>query len=329
MDQTSDPDTMHVVQEFEWFHGDVFLHHRVIHGGLLPAVVESWYPHSDDSYGLLLEDDIELSLLSYAWVKMTLLRYKFVRINRVIVLPDVFIRYGDPSASSSKLFGISLYQQKIIELRPIGRQPFNARMLFQSASLADPSTPYLSQIPCSWGALYFPSPWREFHDYLSLRLSQSALPIHSTIVPGVRSNKWTKSWKKYFIELVYLRGYVMLYPNYADFVSLSTNHLEVGSHVKDEPEAVYERKKHLFSLPLMHLSGGLAGEVASGARLLDLPGGALPDWERLPVLDLVGELSSMEAIQRRGDERRSELGDCVGVGSLPASVRDLLCHVPL
>ena len=121
----------------------------------------------------------------------------------------------------------------------------------------------------------------------------------------------------------------MLYPNYVDFVSLSTNHLEVGSHVKDEPEAVYERKKHLFSLPLMRLSGALA-EDTSGPRLLDLPDGTLPDWERLPVLDLVGELSSMEAIQKRGDERRSELGsDCLSVASLPSSVRDLLCHVPL
>lgn len=251
---------------------------------------------------------------------------------RAIARPDISARYGEFSPSSSKLFGISLYQQKIIELRPTGRQPFNARTLFQSLSLADFSTPYLSQIPCSWGALYFPSPWREFHEYVTLRLSQSALPIGRTIAPGVRSNKWSKSWKKYFIELVYLRGYVMLYPNYADFVSLSTNHLEVGSHVRDAPEEVYERRKRLFSLPLMHLSGALAGvdDGAHGPRLLDLPGGTLPDLDRLPVLDLVGEVSSMEAIQRRGDERRTELGACSDVvAALPSSVRDLLCHVPV
>ena len=244
-------------------------------------------------------------------------------------------RYGVSNPSSSKLFGISLYQQKIIELRPTGRQRFNARTHFRAASLADPSTPYLSQIPCSWGALYFPAPWRAFHAYLALRLSQSAqsspaLPIVRPIVPGVRSNRWTKSWKKYFIELVYLHGYVMLYPNYDDFVSLSTNHLEVGSHVRDEPGEVYERKKQWFSLPLMRTEGALAGEDAdAGPGLLDLPGGALPDWNQLPVLDLLGELSSMKEIQRRGDERRQELDVCVDVESLPASVRDLLCHVSL
>lgn len=243
--------------------------------------------------------------------------------------PDIFLRYGGSSLSSSKLFGISLYQQKITELHPTGRQPFNARTLFRATSLADPSTPYLSQIPCSWGALYFPAPWREFHDYLSLRLSQSALPISNTIVPGVRSNKWTRSWKKYFIELVYLRGYVMLYPNYDDFVSLSTNHLEVGSHVRDEPGEVYERKKHVYSLPLMRIEGALAGRgPAHGPGLLDLPGGTLPEWDRLPVLDLLGDVSSMEAIERRGYERRTELDACVDAESLPSSVRDLFCHVP-
>lgn len=54
----------------------VFVHHRVVHGGLLPAVVESWYPSSNDSYGLLLEDDVELSPLFYAWAKMNVLHYR-------------------------------------------------------------------------------------------------------------------------------------------------------------------------------------------------------------------------------------------------------------
>ena len=44
MDQTSDPETIHIVNNFEWPHGDIFLHHRVIRGGLLPAVVEWFTP---------------------------------------------------------------------------------------------------------------------------------------------------------------------------------------------------------------------------------------------------------------------------------------------
>ncbi|KAH7885858.1 hypothetical protein F5I97DRAFT_1876012 [Phlebopus sp. FC_14] len=306
MDQTSDPETMRMVQNFDWEHGEVFIHHRVLHGGLLPAVVESWYPHCNDSYGLLLEDDVELSPLSYAWAKMALLRY----------------RYGEASGTSSNLFGISLYQQRNIELRPEGRRPFDARTLFQSNSLRNPTTPYLSQIPCSWGAIYFPSPWREFHDYLSLRLSQDIIPMTTTIVPHVRSNKWTKSWKKYFIELVYLRGYLMLYPNYEDFVSFSTNHLEVGSHVRSQPEGEYERKKKLFRLPLMPLPGVSSDK---SPNILDLPGGTLPSWSTLPVLDLMGELSSMDTIEQRGALRRAELHLCSDTRLLPLTLAKLLC----
>jgi hypothetical protein len=78
MEQSSDSETIRMVGGYQWIHGSVFTHRRVIHGGLLPAVVESWYPHSDDSYGVLLEDDVELSPLFYAWIKMGILRYRSV-----------------------------------------------------------------------------------------------------------------------------------------------------------------------------------------------------------------------------------------------------------
>lgn len=223
---------------------------------------------------------------------------------------------------SSQLFGISLYQQKHLELRLEGRHSFNARSTFVSIGLDEPSTPYLSQIPCSWGAVYFPEHWREFHAYLSFRLSEYAWDADQVVVPGVRSNKWTRSWKKYFIELIYLRGYVMLYPNYADYVSLSTNHLEVGAHVKDVPIETYMRKKRLFLLPLMPLPEP-SHSVATG--LLELPQGRLPGWTDLPTLDLLGLVASEEALRERGRVRRTELTDCGDPPSTPYDVWELLC----
>jgi hypothetical protein len=304
MEQSSDLETLRMVENFHWPHGDMFVHHRVIHGGLLPAVVESWYPQSNDTYGLLLEDDVELSPLFYAWIKMSLLRYRYAPLLSHFYQPVilVYIRYGEEMNKSPQLFGISLYQQKIIELRPEGRKPFNARKIFAEHCL--PTTlPYLSQIPCSWGAVYFPQHWREFHAYLSWRLSEFTIKINENVVPDVRSNKWTKSWKKYFIELAYLRGYVMLYPNYDDFVSLSTNHLEVGSHVKDRSK----EKKEQFVLPLMELP---RPGVESYIGLLDLPGQALPNWHSLPALNLTGSLRSLEALIDDGMARRNKISAC-------------------
>ncbi|EGO22081.1 hypothetical protein SERLADRAFT_440103 [Serpula lacrymans var. lacrymans S7.9] len=303
-----DPDTLRVVRDLHWAHGDVVVHHRVVHGGLLPAVVEAWYPHHDHSYGVLLEDDVEVSRLFYAWAKMAVLRY----------------RYGDPSNLSPQLFGISLYQQKSIELRPEGRRPFDARALFAANGFEHPATPYLSQIPCSWGAVYFPEQWREFHEYLAVRFSRTGpspssginagIPTQD-IVPAVRSNKWKKSWKKYFIELVYLRGYVMLYPNYDGYASLSTNHLEVGAHVREMGRGEYLRRKEMFGLPLMALGG---------AALVDLPARTLPPWRRLPVLNLTGCLSTVDELIGQGAARRADLFDCQGP-ALPYDVPSLFC----
>jgi hypothetical protein len=292
---------MKIAESWNWTHGSFFLHHRVIQGGLLPAIVESWYPRSNDTYGLLLEDDVELSPLFYAWAKMSLLRY----------------RYGDPSNGSPSLFGISFYQQKNVELPVEGRRPFNARNLFSESGISDPSTPYLSPVPCSWGAVYFPEHWREFHAYLSLRLSEYSMKIDEIVVPNVRSNNWAKSWKKYFIELVYLRGYVMLYPNYRDFVSLSTNHIEVGSHVKFRTK----EKQDSFILPLMQLPSPGAS-VTSG--LLDLPGNTLPMWDSLPVLNLTGSLATLQSLAEIGRLRRTKLTGCIND---PAwyDIPDLMC----
>ncbi|GJE90987.1 hypothetical protein PsYK624_071340 [Phanerochaete sordida] len=305
VEQTAGPQTLQLVHDFEWPHGPVFVHRRVIHGGLLPAVVESWYPQSQDSYGLMLEDDVELSPLFYAWIKMGLLHY----------------RYGEPADRSPQMFGISLYQQKNLELRPEGRHRFNARTTFAAASLPAPDSPYLSQIPCSWGAVYFPEHWRTFHTYLAARLSGEPLPVGAVVAPGLRSNRWTRSWKKYFVELAHLRGLLMLYPNYAGFRSLSTNHLEVGQHVRETTPAAHERKKRLYQLPLLRPQPANGSAAATG--LLELPEGHMPAHAELPVLDLLGLLATEDGLRARGAARTAELVRCADA---PPHLRPLFCE---
>lgn len=78
IEQTADPWTHRQVSDFSWKHGPFVVRHRVLLGGLLPAIVESWYPSSNDSYGLLLEDDVEVSPMFYAWAKMAILKYRYV-----------------------------------------------------------------------------------------------------------------------------------------------------------------------------------------------------------------------------------------------------------
>jgi hypothetical protein len=83
MEQTSDSTTRSLVQNFTWPNGELFVRHRVIRGGLLPAVVESWYPQDNHTYGVLLEDDVEVSPMFYAWLKMSFLRYRYEHLHRI------------------------------------------------------------------------------------------------------------------------------------------------------------------------------------------------------------------------------------------------------
>ncbi|VDC06517.1 unnamed protein product [Peniophora sp. CBMAI 1063] len=300
VEQAADAETLALIERYsaQWIHGSVFVHHRVVAGGLLPAVVESWYPSSNDSYGILLEDDVEVSPLFYAWAKHALLRY----------------RYGDERMKATNLFGISLYSPKNLELRPAGRVSFDAHAVLETAGYAR-DTPYLSQVPCSWGALYFPEHWREFHAYLPPRLKAS----NTVVVPNARSNRWARSWKRFFIELAYVRGYAMLYPNYESGRAFSTNHLEHGAHVKPLPPREWERKKALFEVPLVGLP-----EAGAGTGLLDMPGGGLPRWEGIPLLDLFGEVVVWDIALERGIKRRREVWGCEGTGR-PFDARDLMC----
>ncbi|WAQ81735.1 hypothetical protein PtA15_2A46 [Puccinia triticina] len=244
MEQTADQQTRTLVEGFMWKHGSKTVRKRIIQGGLLPAVVESWYPSSaHDSYGVLLEDDVEVSGYFYGWLKFAVLGYRYS---------------GRPAG---KIYGISLYQPQHSELRPEGRRPFHAPDLLAGLGVHPPTMPYASQVPCSWGALFFPETWTAFERYLTFRLANQipGLPLHQPVIPSpIRSNRWPKSWKKYLIEWVYLRGLVMIYPNYHHLlnrpnppegdqqdtpedaragdqvwvpIGLSTNHLEIGTHV--------------------------------------------------------------------------------------------------
>jgi hypothetical protein len=284
LEQTTDDATRKMLEGSSWPFGSISLRHRIVMGGLLASIVESWYPANDDTYGVLLEDDVEVSPLFYSWLKFTILYY----------------RYGAEAMrkQSERLYGISLYQPKNIELRPEGRRKFDAHKLLEDIGI--PSTlPYLSQIPCSWGAAYFPEHWKEFHQFLTIRMSEAALDLSDPIVPNIRSNRWPNSWKRYLIELVYLKGYSMLYPNYADFRSLSTNHLEQGTHVKDEVQA--QKRRDLFEVPLLTEEDNLIDE---------LPDGRLPSWSSLPILDFWGSFVNEKEIVDRGQITFDELELC-------------------
>jgi hypothetical protein len=192
MDSRVDEATIKLVTSFDWPHGPKTLRRRIIQGGLIRAVSESWYPSSDDNFGLLLEDDIEVSPYYYLWIKYALMNYHY-----------------DPQVSLPELSSISLYTPRIVEV--VRERPkWNATEFFKQIH---PNTPYLHQLPCSWGAVFFPKHWREFYVYKNMRFTED--PKKNPVqIPKSRTNGWQASWKKFLIDMMYLRGYVSLYPNF-------------------------------------------------------------------------------------------------------------------
>ncbi|KAH7425783.1 hypothetical protein KP509_11G070800 [Ceratopteris richardii] len=128
MDSKVDDETLKAVHEFTWPHGPKLVRRRIIQGGLIRAVSESWYPASDDDFGLLLEDDIEVSPFYYLWIKYALLAYHY-----------------DPFVSLPELSAISLYTPRLIEVVK-ERPKWNGTEFFKGIH---PNIPYLHQLPCS------------------------------------------------------------------------------------------------------------------------------------------------------------------------------------
>jgi hypothetical protein len=112
----ADPETLALARTWPWDKGERSVAVRAAAGGLIAAVVESWTPAGDHSYGVLLEDDIEVSPFFYAYLKLTLLRYAYGRPTD----PST----GDggarpPTAAEAPpvpLLSISLYTPRLVEL---------------------------------------------------------------------------------------------------------------------------------------------------------------------------------------------------------------------
>ncbi|GMG98807.1 hypothetical protein Nepgr_000647 [Nepenthes gracilis] len=276
MDSKVDEETIRLVSTFEWPHGTKTLKRRIIQGGLIRAVSESWYPSSDDDYGLLLEDDIEVSPYYYLWIKYALLAYHY-----------------DPQVSLSELTSISLYTPRLIEVVK-ERPKWNPTEFFKKIH---PNTPYLHQLPCSWGAVFFPKHWREFYVYMNMRFTADAKE-NPVKIPKSRTNGWQASWKKFLIDMMYLRGYVSLYPNFPNQASFSTNHMEPGAHIAAK-DNVLRHNKQDFEVPL----------------LMDdfqkyLPKGKLPPASKLPSLNLFNQAVSLKGLKAAGAKLGQDVLEC-------------------
>lgn len=270
----------YVENHFKWEHGPVTAKHKIHSQGLIAAVTGSWYPQSEREVGLLLEDDIELSPLWFYWAHSALTNAS----------PQ-----HDP-----RIVGISLYTPRRVEVSKLGKYGFDSSKLIEEIT-GDPTTPYFHQLPCSWGAIYYPTHWKMFLEYMSSRLLSinTFAEKHSikksdgrysellaVYPPNLVTPGWQASWKKFMVEIMYVEGWYMLYPSYPNQVSFSTNHLEVGEHitVNDTDHKAKDYTVPLMQLEDLHAMRALStGSRRVGNAILEVPVGI----QNFPILDPV------------------------------------------
>lgn len=289
MNEKTDGLTSKFVNNLQWTIGEKNIRHRISGAHPMQIFSEAWYPSSDHEYAVMLDDRIELSDRFYVWIKYNLLKYRYS---------------GDSTTANNSLFGISLYSPRIIDTDPTGRQ-----LLYP---LQD-GYPYLMQAPSSSGALYFPEHWREFHDYITARLTdQSTVKRGSgnrhlfkdSLLTISRSNRWINSWRKYFDEMIYMRGYVMLYPPSQS--SFSTLYI-TDSNINKKKEAFTSAEK-LYNVSLTQ------NQVKE-----------LPEYEQLSILDIHGKLTNQSSLIERGQALQRKFSACEPRPNHNHDPSDMLC----
>ena len=271
LEASSSHELVNFAERFEWGRGYKTVRKRILQGGLIRAVTEAWYPSASDEYGLFLEDDIEVSPFFTDWIVYAMDTYT----------ADAHL---DP-----RLVGISLYTPRVTETYLVnGSKPrFDGNRLSAELFKGDRYVPLLMQTPCSWGALYFPQHWRDFLSYLQTRITSET----QFVIEGSRTNGWTASWKRFLFEYLWAKGCYLMYPNFKEQRSFSTNHMEGGIHIGTKENEEAGNKREDFVVPLFSQA-----DVAYWENFVSRPKYSMAE---LPVLDLFNRHFNTEKGLRR------------------------------
>lgn len=107
---------------------------------------------------------------------------------------------------------------------------------------------YLHSVPCSWGSAIFGWHWKDFLKFFQARthipfynfteelgdlgtgFQKKNIGNPALYLPSCRCNTWANSWKRFFIDYMFGRGLVMVFPNEASNKGFSTTHAAAGAH---------------------------------------------------------------------------------------------------
>ena len=192
------------VQQMKWPHGKLNIILRSTHVGLVGNILSAWEPPNNHrERAIFLEDDVEVSPWFF---------YFLMQIDR----------RGIKLSPGSRMLGISLYRPKWNDI---------SWHNIKYAGLSNSSQPFfMMQLPCSWGAMYFPEEWNRFLRWHKTLEHAGAFDSHvdQMWLPRSMSNVWQVSWKKTLLRFMVEESVFMAYPSSGSF---STSKAPVGENV--------------------------------------------------------------------------------------------------
>lgn len=216
------------VDSFEWKHGPKIIHQRIRPSGgpevAIPEAVRP--PATKTNFGILLEDDIGISTQFYSWLK-------FVGLQMV----------NSEAYSESDMFSISLYTPRVLETGIQRRE-----LIDYEKNVVQRGGVFAFEVPCSWGSAFQGAFWRTALNYFEQRYTDQN--IDKDVIKNSRVKGWKGSWKKWLIELSYMRHAVTIYPLFNNETSFSTNMLMKGTHITEASEEVRQQ----YMVPLFESS---------------------------------------------------------------------------
>lgn len=289
---TTTPTILRLLQR--WPSDRLILRHQIapLHTSF-PGALQSWYPISDNSYALVLQDNVELSPWYMYWLHLSLMRY-------------VYSVPAHEQPSVSLLTGISL--QSAPQGKSNTHQTLDIRTVLFMAPMytgwTSYTTPYIWQDTLFHSTLFFPSQWKEFHTYISLREALGGgIPSATDHLPRFSSSFSEFSLENYWLELVLARGYAVLYPNFEGGTSFAVQHVESRT------------AEMQIETPLVEW-GEFFEQIDQG----------IPNWEDLPVLDFERRVVGWDELDRTSRRYQRGLASCKEFPEEKWDIRDLFCR---
>jgi FkbM family methyltransferase len=186
-----------LAKSFDFSHGEKTVHVATSNNGLRQSWFDAWHPATDESRGIILEDDVEVSPKWYAWLKAA------------------WNTYGD----RDDLAGISLQRQTLVPKKPS-----------KQMEIVNEHVPFLYALVGSIGFSPHPKQWTAFLHWVA------TADLDHVSTPGLVTSDWYAQldkrhmWTQAFIYFCKSHDLYTLYTNLPHKKTLGAHHREKGEH---------------------------------------------------------------------------------------------------